>query len=115
MGDLANLAAVSHSFHELASAELYRNVHQCFPDYDRSKSQPSVDRLAAILETLITGAHDYARFVKSMSIDAESDGCASQTARDFKYDHSAGKFLNTLMLAALKKIPALESFRYVYE
>jgi hypothetical protein len=112
LGELAILAAVSRSFHELAAAEIYRNVHQCFPDRDRDQSQLSVDSLAAVLETLTTGEHDYARFVKSLSIDAESDGCADQTARDFKYENSAGKFLNTLVLAALKKIPTLETFRY---
>jgi hypothetical protein len=71
-----------------------------------------VDRLAGILETLTTSDYNYARYIKEISLDTVYSGEAGERAsREFKYDYSCGKFLNTLLLATIKKISALETFR----
>jgi hypothetical protein len=109
---LANLARVSHAFRDLAAAQLYRRLSHVFTDDEKRYGQLSVDYLAGILETLTTADYDYAKFIKEISVDADNDSSAEQASREFRYEYTCGKFLNTLILATLKKIAALESFRW---
>lgn len=106
------MARVSRAFRDFAAAQLYRSLSHVFTDDERKDGQLSVDYLAAILETLTTADYNYARFIKEISIDTDSESSAEQAIREFKYDYSCGKFLNTLIHATLKKITALETFRY---
>ncbi|KAL1962550.1 hypothetical protein VTN77DRAFT_9425 [Rasamsonia byssochlamydoides] len=110
--DLASLARVSRAFRDLAAAQLYRTLSHVFTDDEKRDGQLSVDYLAGILETLTTADYNYARFIKEISIDTDTDASAEQAIREFKYEYTCGKFLNTLILATLKKITALESFRW---
>lgn len=110
--DLANLSRVSRSFRDLAAAQLYRTFSHVFADDDSSNSQLAVDHLAGILETLTTSNYNYARYIKEISMDTASGGDSGERAsREFKYEYTCGKFLNTLLLATLRKVNALETFR----
>lgn len=103
---------VSRTFHEIAASQLYRRLSHVFPNEDNRSGQNSVDYLAGILETLTTSDYNYAGHIKEISMDTFSTGEAAEKAcREFKYQYSCGKFLNTLLLATLKKIRALETFR----
>lgn len=110
--DLTRLARVSRAFRDLAAAQLYRHLSHVFTNDERRDGRMSVDYLAGILETLTTADYNYASFIKEISIDADTDSCAEQASREFKYEYTCGKFLNTLILAALKKTTALESFTW---
>ncbi|PGH15918.1 hypothetical protein AJ79_02085 [Helicocarpus griseus UAMH5409] len=112
--DLVNLALVSKSFHDIAAAHLYRSLSHVFAEDDtRTAGQLAVDRLAGILETLTTSDYNYAAFLKEISLDTVHSGDAGErAASEFKYEYSCGKFLNTLFLATIKRIAALESFRW---
>jgi hypothetical protein len=110
--DLVNLSLVSRAFRDLAAAQLYRSLQHVFTDDDTRSGQLVVDRLAGILETLTTSDYNYARYIKEISLDTAYSGEAGERAsREFRYDYSCGKFLNTLLLATIKKISALETFR----
>ena len=74
-------------------------------------SKLGVDYLAGFLETLATSDYNYAAHVKQVVVDtgyAASKG--EQACRQFGYDLTCGKFLNTLLLAALKRTVCLEGF-----
>lgn len=104
---------VSRTFHEVAAAQLYRRLNHVFPDEDNKAGQLNVDHLAGILETLTTSDYNYAGHIKEISMDTLSTGeIAEKASREFKYEYSCGKFLNTLLLGTLKKIRALETLRY---
>lgn len=81
-------------------------------DDDSSNGQVAVDHLAGILETLTTSDYNYARYIKEISMDTASGGDSGERAsREFKYEYTCGKFLNTLLLVTLRKVNALETFR----
>ena len=105
---------VSRSFHDVAAVHLYRQLNHVFADEDNKVGQLNVDHLAGILETLTTSDYNYAGHIKEISMDTLSTGeSAEKASREFKYEYSCGKFLNTLLLGTLKKIRTLETFRYV--
>ncbi|KAL1998910.1 hypothetical protein VTN02DRAFT_5396 [Thermoascus thermophilus] len=111
--DLAILARVSRCFRDLAAAQLYRTFAHVLADDDSSNGQAAVDRLAGILETLTTSDYDYARYIKEISMDTASGGDGGERAsREFKYQYTCGKLLNTLLLVTLRKVNALETFRW---
>ncbi|KAL1953602.1 hypothetical protein VTO42DRAFT_2549 [Malbranchea cinnamomea] len=107
--DLVSLCQVSKTVREVAVAHLYHSLTHEFPGF--SFEEPPVDRLAAILETLVTSDFDYASFIKEINLEA-SYSADSDVADEFSYAKSCGKFLNTLILAILKKVKSLESFRW---
>ncbi|KAG5926880.1 hypothetical protein E4U42_002847 [Claviceps africana] len=112
-GDLICLALVSRHFHELASAQLYRNFHIIFPDDDDPSFDSPIDGLAGGLETFTTSEHNYARYLKDLSMDTLSTGRQGELSYEpYLYTASCGKFLNTLLHLTLKRARSLESFRW---
>jgi hypothetical protein len=94
----------------LAAAELYHNLNHTF-DEDPVTSKPSMDYLAGFLETLATSDYNYAVHVKEVFVDTGyAAGKGEQACRQFGYDLTCGKFLNTLLLAVLKRTNSLEGF-----
>jgi hypothetical protein len=110
---LPNLSRVSRSFRDLAAAQLYRTLSHVFSENDRGSGRPSIDHLAAALETLTSSDYNYARFIKEISIDTASAISSTDRSRDSKFEYISSKLLNALLLAALKRTVALETFRYV--
>lgn len=112
--DLICLALVSKHFHELAAAQLYRNFHIVFPDDDDPAFDSPIDGLAGGLDTFVTSEYDYAKHLRDLSLDTLSAGNKAEAAyKPYLYNVSCGKFMNTLMLLALRKATSLESFRCV--
>lgn len=107
---MKDLALVSRYFHDTVSSILYRHIRHTFTEADGEDGLMPVDLLAAVLETLAGGHHDYAKYIKSFSVDAESGTCAKKITHELKYDCSSGKLLNALLLAALKHASTLETF-----
>jgi len=97
----------------LAAAQLYRTLNHVFSENDRGSGRPSIDHLAAALETLTSSDYNYARFIKEISIDTTSAVSGADRSRDCKFEYISSKLLNALLLAALKRTVALETFRYV--
>ncbi|QSS65216.1 F-box domain-containing protein, partial [Histoplasma capsulatum] len=111
--DLVNISLVSKSFRDIAAAQLYRSLSHIFDERDTRTGQLAVDRLTGVLDTLITSDYNYAAYIKEISLDTvQGSHIGMNVALEFKYGSSCGKFLNTLLLATIKKIPALESFRW---
>lgn len=110
--DLICLSLVSHHFHELAAAQLYRNFHIVFPDEDDPAFDSPIDGLAGGLDTFVTSDYDYAKHLRDLSLDTLSAGSKAEAAyKPYLYNVSCGKFMNTLMLLTLRKATSLESFR----
>jgi hypothetical protein len=92
-------------------AQLYRQFNHTFNDFEDRIGPFLVDRLAGVLETLVTSDYNYAQHIKEISMDTAYAGDPGERAcREYSYEYSCGKFLNTLLLVALKKITALETF-----
>lgn len=112
--DLICVSLVSKHFHELASAQLYRNFHIIFPDDDDIQLDSPIDGLAGGLDTFTTSDYDYAKHLKDLSMDTLSAGVKGELSyQSYLYSASCGKFLNTLLCLTLKKAKALEAFRLV--
>lgn len=78
---------------------------------DPVSAKLSIDYLAGFLETLATSDYNYAGHVKEVFVDTGyAAGKGEQTCRQFGYDLTCGKFLNTLLLATLKRTDSLEGF-----
>ena len=108
---LFNSLTVSKRIHSLAVAQLYRCFHHTFSDFEDRTGHGLTDRLASILETLVTSEANYAQYIKGIYMDTVFVGDAGERAcREYSYEYSCGKYLNTLLLAVLKKIPLLETF-----
>ncbi|OAX84203.1 hypothetical protein ACJ72_01435 [Emergomyces africanus] len=111
--DLVNLALVSKRFHDLAAAHLYRSLNHYFDERHPRTGQLVVDRFADVLDTLTTSDYNYASYIKEISLDTlQASQIGTSVALEFRYGSSGGKFLSTLLLATMKKIEALESFRW---
>ncbi|KAI9833763.1 MAG: hypothetical protein M1819_003496 [Sarea resinae] len=110
--DLIALALVSRRFHEIASAELYRDFTIVFGDED-DPDFTLTDSLAGGLDTLVSSDYNYAQHLKDITLDTLSGGEKGEKAyRHCLYDSSCGKFLNTLLYLTLKKAKALETFHW---
>lgn len=110
--DLICLALVSRHFHELASAQLYRNFHIIFPDDDDLNFDSPIDGLAGGLDTFTTSNYDYAKHLRDLSMDTLSAGIKGECCyQSYLYSASCGKFFNTLLHLTLKKARSLEVFR----
>ncbi|PTB45780.1 hypothetical protein M441DRAFT_65420 [Trichoderma asperellum CBS 433.97] len=111
--DLICLAVVSRHFHELASAQLYKNFHIIFPDDDDLSFDSSIDGLASGLNTFTTSNYDYAKHLRDFSMDTLSAGLKGEASyQSYLYSASCGKFLNTLLHLTLKRARSLEVFRW---
>lgn len=107
------MSLVSKHFHELTSQRLYRSFQIIFPDDDDANFDGSIDSLAAGLETFATSDFHYARFLREMSLDTVTSGSKGERAyRRYTADESCGKFMNTLMLLAIRQASKLETFQW---
>lgn len=103
---------MSKHFHELASAQLYRNFHIIFPDDEDVNFDSPIDGLAGGLDTFTTSEYNYAKHLKDLSMDTLSAGRKGEESyQAYLYKASCGKFLNTLLHLTLKRARSLESFR----
>ena len=111
--DLICVALVSKRFHELASAQLYRNFHIIFPDDDDLAYDSPIDGLAGGLDTFTTSEYNYAQHLRDLSMDTLSAGVKGEISyQPYLYSASCGKFLNTLLYLTLKRAKSLEVFRW---
>jgi hypothetical protein len=109
--DLIALALVSRHFHSIASSQLWRSFGIVFPDEDDPAFESPIDGLAGGLDTLVTSKHKYARYLKEISLDTLSGGERGERAyKQYGYETSCGKFMNTLFALVLKDAVALETF-----
>ncbi|KAH0566461.1 hypothetical protein GP486_000131 [Trichoglossum hirsutum] len=109
--DLIALALVSRHFHSIASSQLWRSFGIVFPDDDDPAFDSPIDGLAGGLDTLVTSKHNYARYLKEISLDTLSGGERGERAyKQYGYETSCGKFMNTLFALVLKDAVALETF-----
>lgn len=112
--ELGRLSLVSRACRDLAAAQLYRTFTHIFNDDDFRGGATPVDLLAGTLETLATSDYNYARFMKRIEMDTAYAAEAGERAcREYSYEYSCGKFLNSLLLATLKRTQALDEFMYV--
>jgi hypothetical protein len=107
--DIPKLCCVSRAFRERAAAELYRVFEYTFgPSQSRSQGLQK-DVLAGNLETLATSEYNYASHIKEILFDTANAGDSGErSCREFSYEHSCGKFLQTLLLAVLKRTQGIE-------
>jgi hypothetical protein len=106
--DLVSLCLVSTAVRDAAVTHLYRSLSHEFTEV--KSGQPLVDRLAGVLETLVTSDFDYASYIKEIDIGA-THIAEPAVSQEFHYGTSCGKFFGTLLLTILKKISTLEKFR----
>ncbi|EEQ27523.1 hypothetical protein McanCB56680_002956 [Microsporum canis] len=116
--DLVNLCLVSRSVREHAASRLYRSLNCVLQPRSDIEHKWPIDRLAKELETLTTSDFNYAAYIKSICLDTapltdDNDyQFQEQISDQFKYDTPCGKFFNNLLLASIKKISTLETFRW---
>jgi hypothetical protein len=106
--DLVSLCLVSTTVRDAAVTHLYRCLSHEFTEV--KSGQALVDRLAGVLETLVTSDVDYASYIKEIDIGA-THVAEPAVSQEFHYGTSCGKFFGTLLLTVLKKVSALEKFR----
>lgn len=98
----------------MAAEVLYRSFHIVFPDEEDYSNDSSIDGLACGLDTFVTSEYDYAQHLREIILETLSGGGkGEQTYREYMYNLSCGKFMNTLLLLTLRKTKALEIFKYV--
>ncbi|KAK3398617.1 hypothetical protein B0T20DRAFT_392998 [Sordaria brevicollis] len=111
--DLICFALVSKHCRDLAASELYRQFHIVFPDEDDPAFDSPIDGLAGGLDTFVTSDYDYAKYLRDISLDSLSAGLKGEAAyKDYLFNNSCGKFMNTLLLLTLRKAKGLESFKW---
>ena len=110
--DLIALSLVSRHFREIAAEQLYRSFHIVFPDEEDPSNDVPIDGLAGGLDTFVTSDYNYARHLREIILESLSGGDKGEHAyRQYTYDVSCGKFMNTLLLLTLRKAKALETFK----
>lgn len=103
---------MSKHFRHIAAAHLYRSFHIVFPTHDGPEIDAQSDAFAAGLDTFATSDYDYGQYVREFIVEPTCGLEHTQDAyRDYLADTSCGKFLNTLLLLALRKTKALETFK----
>lgn len=61
---------------------------------------------------MVTSDYDYAQYLREIVLETLSGGDKGERSyRQYTYDTSCGKFMNTLLLLTLRKARALETFR----
>jgi hypothetical protein len=92
---------------------LYRKFHIIFPDSEDIPNESPFDGLAGALDTFATSGYDYAQHLREIILEPLSGGVKGERAyRQYHYDVSCGKFMNTLLLLTLRKARSLETFMY---
>lgn len=110
--DLVALSLVSKHFRDLAAAQLYRSFHIVFPGEHDFGNDSLIDGLAGGLDTFVTSEYDYAKYLREIILESLNGGEKGERAcRDYFYNVSCGKFMNTLFLLMLRKAKVLETFR----
>lgn len=69
-----------------------------------------MDKFSGILETLTISDFNYGSYIKAIDLSAGYTADIT-VAKEFHYGTISGKFLNTLLLATMKRVAYLESFR----
>lgn len=112
VNDVLALARVSKYFNELASAQLYRQFHIYFDDEDTPAPEPWDDALAGALDSMVTSSRQYSKYLKDLNFDSPNGGKkGEQEYKAYSYHLSCGKFMNTLLVLALRNAKSLETFR----
>ena len=117
--DQISLCCVSKKVRDAAAKQLYRKFHIFFPDDDETDTEsdseePYIDALAGGLNTFATSSYNYAQYIQEIVLESQLGGLKGERAyRDYHYDLSCGKFMNTLLHLTLQKAAALQTFRYV--
>lgn len=107
------LSLVNKRFRELAAAHIYRNFHIVFPDEDDPYFDSPIDGLAGGLSTLTTSDYNHAKHLREISLDTLSVGDKAEAAyKAYLTNVSCGKFMNTLLLLALRQATSLDTFRW---
>ncbi|OAA68418.1 F-box domain, Skp2-like protein [Niveomyces insectorum RCEF 264] len=110
VADLICLSLVSHRFRELAAEQLYHTLDVVFSEEDELRPPDAMRDLPLCLDTLTTSDYDYAKHLREFSFDTENTGIRGENAyKTFHHGLSAGKFLDTLVLLALRKAKRLET------
>ncbi|KAK4145798.1 uncharacterized protein C8A04DRAFT_10286 [Dichotomopilus funicola] len=111
--DLVCLALVSRHFRDLAASELYRHFTLVLPDTSSPYVSDEVDPLAIGFNTFVTSDHNYAQYLRSISLDTLYLGDKAELCcRPYLAYQTCGKFLNTLLQLTLRKARCLESFKW---
>lgn len=111
--DLVALSLVSKHFRDISAIQLYRSFHIVFPREHEVENDALIDVLAGGLDTFVTSEYDYAKYLREIVLETLSGGDKGERAcRDYFYNVSCGKFMNTLFLLTLRKAKALETFRW---
>ncbi|KAI9889772.1 MAG: hypothetical protein M1814_004974 [Vezdaea aestivalis] len=111
MPDLLRFAVVSHYFNELANAEIYRALNIFFDDNDVHDRQPWNDVLAGSLDSMVTSKKQHSKHLKILKFDSPNTGKKGENDyKEFSYNVSCGKFMNTLLVLAMRHATGLESF-----
>jgi hypothetical protein len=85
-----------------------------FPDDDDPSNDSPIDGLAGGLDTFVTSDYDYAQYLREIILETLSGGDKGERAyRDYTYNTSCGKFMNTLLFLTLGKARAVETFKLV--
>jgi len=110
--DLICVALVSRHFRELAAAELYRTFAITIPHPDDPGPECIIDPLAGGLDTLVTSSYNYAQYLRTFVLDTPHVGeKAEKAVAPYTATVTCGKFMNTLLLLALRNARALETFK----
>ena len=111
--DLAQLCQVSKAARDHASAKLYLGLNHIFGLRRPRRNGTEVDDLAAFLETLATSDYNYARHIRQVIFDTVQEGkLGEHSCLEYTYEHSSGKFLQSLILAILKRAEIVERFEW---
>lgn len=111
--DWISLSLVCKRFRDFAASLLYRHFHIVFPDEEDPYYESPIDSLASGLHTFTTSDYDYAKHLRSISVETLSVGKKAEIAyKPFHAADSCGKFMNTLLLLTLRKAQSLDSFKW---
>ncbi|PYI04164.1 hypothetical protein BO78DRAFT_320995 [Aspergillus sclerotiicarbonarius CBS 121057] len=113
---LLNLAGVCHQFRDLAAAVLYRDICYAIHADDPIHTQTSLDRFAAMVETVNSSDHEYASWVKDITVTHiapyESDNRQGVIIQKPELSYDAGRHLNSLLAITVSKTTNLASFNW---
>lgn len=106
---------MSHQFHQLASAALYRNLSFNLAQSDIPvRLRDASFRLADALHTILTSSYDYAQHVKVFTlrmVESDIDPIQKRIAAKFLATEEAGMLLNTALLVMIRRAKGLEQFK----
>ncbi|KAL4893797.1 hypothetical protein BDV59DRAFT_207549 [Aspergillus ambiguus] len=114
--DLASLARVSRSFHELAASVLYRKISHTFYPGSAMDDFFSWQLFTDTMKPLITSAYNYGQYVREVTISSidgfEVLGRQIYNSRSPECFDRNGPLSNALLAQLVNKAPALANFRW---